>query len=182
MGKIVISENVSLDGLAAGERLLDWVGQITGDAAKILFDEALGSEALLLGRRSYEFFAARWPSRSGEYADRLNRMPKYVVSSTLEHLTWSNATVLAGDMVAEVSKLSRELAGDIVVYGSIQLVQTLMEHDLADELRLMIHPVVLGAGGRLFGETSDKKPMRLVNAQTVDDSLALLTYQRAPGA
>ncbi len=182
MGKIVISENVSLDGLGAGERLLGWVGQIQGEAAKVLLDEALGTEALLLGRRSYEFFAARWPSRSGEWADRLNSMPKYVVSSTLEHPTWSNTTVLAGDVVHEVSRLRRELAGDIVVYGSIQLVHTLMEHDLADELRLMIYPVVLGAGGRLFGETSDSKPMRLVDVQTVGDSLALLTYQRAQAA
>jgi dihydrofolate reductase len=182
MGKIVISENVSLDGLAAGERLFDWVGQIKGEAAKVLLGEALGTEALLLGRRSYEFFAARWPSRSGEYADRLNGMPKYVVSSTLEHPAWSNATVLAGDVVPAVAKLRRETAGDIVVYGSIQLGQTLMEHDLVDELRLMIYPVVLGAGGRLFGETSGKKPMRLVHTQTVGDSLALLTYQRVQDA
>jgi dihydrofolate reductase len=180
MGKIVISENISLDGLAAGERLFDWVGRIKGEAAKVLLDEALGTEALLLGRRSYEFFAGRWPSRSGEYADRLNSMPKYVVSSTLAHPAWDNTTVLAGDVVAEVSKLSQEAAGDVVVYGSIQLAQTLMEHDLADELRLMIYPVVLGAGGRLFGETSDRKPMRLLDVQTVDDGLAFLTYQRAP--
>jgi dihydrofolate reductase len=179
MGKIVISENISLDGLAAGERLFDWVGQIKGAAAKLLLDEALGTEALLLGRRSYEFFAARWPSRSGEYADRLNSMPKYIVSATLEDPTWGNATVLAGDVVAEVSKLRRVTAGDIVVYGSIQLVQTLMEHDLVDELRLMVYPVVLGGGERLFGETRDRKPMRLASVQTVGDGLAFLTYQRA---
>jgi dihydrofolate reductase len=182
MGKIIISENVSLDGLGTGERLFDWVGQIKGEAAKVLFDEALGSEALLLGRHSYEFFAARWPSRSGEYADRLNSMPKYIVSSTLERPAWSNSTVLAGDVVHEVAKLRRELAGDIVVYGSIQLVQALMEHDLVDELRLMIYPVVLGAGGRLFGETSDKKPMRLIRVQTIGDGLAFLTYQPAQEA
>jgi dihydrofolate reductase len=182
MGKIVISENVSLDGLAAGERLFEWVGQIKGEAAKVLLDEAWGTEALLLGRRSYEFFAARWPSRSGEYADRLNSMPKYIVSSTLEHPAWSNTTVLTGDVVREVAKLRREMAGDIVLYGSIQLGQTLMEHDLVDELRLMIYPVVLGAGGRLFGETSDKKPMRLAHIQTVDDNLAFLTYQRVQDA
>jgi dihydrofolate reductase len=182
MGKIVISENISIDGLGAGERLFDWVGQIKGEAAKILLDEALGTEALLLGRRSYEFFAARWPSRSGEYADRLNSMPKYIVSSTLAHPAWNNTTVLGGDVVHEVSKLRRELAGDIVVYGSIQLVDTLMEHDLADELRLMIYPVVLGAGGHLFGETSDKKPMRLVQVRAVGDDLAFLTYQRVQDA
>jgi dihydrofolate reductase len=177
MGKIVISENVSLDGLGAGERLFAWVGQIKGEAAKVLLDEALGTEALLLGRRSYEFFAARWPFRSGEYADRLNSMPKYVVSSALEHPAWDNATVLNGDVINEVSKLKRELNGDIVVYGSIQLVRTLLEHGLVDELRLMIYPVVLGAGERLFGETSDTKPMRLINTRTVGDGLAFLTYQ-----
>jgi dihydrofolate reductase len=187
MGKIVISENVSLDGVIQdptgeeGFRFGGWFDRM-GDKdreawAKVLTDEALGTEALLLGRRSYEFFAARWPSRSGEYADRLNSMPKYIVSSTLEHPTWSNSTVLAGDVVHEVSKLRRELAGDIVVYGSGQLVNTLMEHDLVDELRLMTHPFVLGAGERLFGETSDQKPMRLVETRTVGDGLVLLTYQ-----
>ena len=177
MGKIVISENVSLDGLGAGERLFEWVGQIKGEAASVLLDEALGTEALLLGRRSYEFFAARWPSRKGEYADRLNSMPKYVVSSTLERPVWNNVTVLKGDVVNEVSKLRQELAGDIVVYGSIQLGHALMEHDLADELRLMIYPVVLGAGERLFGETSDKKPMRLVDLKTIANDLAYLIYE-----
>jgi dihydrofolate reductase len=177
MGKIVISENVSLDGLGAGERLFEWVGQIKGEAASVLLDEALGTEALLLGRRSYEWFAARWPSRNGEYADRLNSMPKYVVSSTLERPVWNNVTVLKDDVVNEVSKLKRELAGDIVVYGSIQLGHTLMEHDLADELRLMIYPVVLGAGERLFGETSDKKPMRLIDVKTIANDLAYLIYE-----
>ncbi|HMD91996.1 MAG TPA: dihydrofolate reductase family protein [Trebonia sp.] len=177
MGKIVISENVSLDGLAGGERLFAWVGQVKGEAAKVLLDEALGTEALLLGRRSYEFFAARWPSRDGEYADRLNSMPKYVVSSTLRDPSWNNASVLRGDVVNEVSKLKGQLDGDIVVYGSIQLVRTLMEHDLADELRLMIYPVVLGAGEPLFGETSDKKPMRLISTRTAGDGLTFLTYQ-----
>ena len=177
MGKIVISENVSLDLLAAGERLFEWVGQVKGEAAVVLLDEALTSEALLLGRRSYEFFAARWPSRGGVYADRLNAMPKYVVSSTLRDPSWNNASVLGGDAVNEVSKLKRQLDGDIVVYGSIQLVRTLVEHDLADELRLMIYPVVLGAGERLFGETSNKKPMRLTGNRTVGDGLAFLAYQ-----
>src|ERR1700756_3634667 len=177
MGKIVISENVSLDGLGAGERLIDWVGQIKGEAAKVLLDESLGTEALLLGRRSYEFFAARWPSRSGEHADRLNSMPKYVVSSTLQDPAWNNVSVLKGDVVNEVSELKRQLDGDIVVYASIQLVRTLMEHDLVDELRLMIYPVVLGAGEPLFGETSDKKPMRPISTRTNGDGLTFLTYQ-----
>lgn len=187
MGKIVISENISLDGVIQdptgeeGFRLGGWFGQV-GDKdreqwAKVEFDEALGTEALLLGRRSYEWFAVRWASRSGEWADRLNSLPKYVVSSTLEDPNWNNSTVLKGDVVNEVSKLKQRANGEIVVYASGQLVHTLIEHDLVDELRLMIYPFVLGAGERFFGETSDKKPMRLVDTRTVGDSLAFLTYQ-----
>jgi dihydrofolate reductase len=187
MGKIVISENVSLDGVVQdptgeeGFRHGGWFTQI-GDKdregwAKVGFDEALGAEALLLGRRSYEFLAARWPSRSGEWADRLNSLPKYVVSSTLVDPVW-NATVLKGEVVSEVSKLRQELDGEIVVAASGQLVRTLMEHDLVDELRLMVYPVVLGAGDRLFGETSDKRSMRLVDTKTIGDGLAFLTYER----
>ena len=186
MGKIIISENVSLNGVVQdptgeeGFRLGGWFGHV-GDRdreawVKVELDEALSAGALLLGRRSDEWFATRWLSRSGEWADRLNSLPKYVVSSTLEEARWTNSTVLKGDVVGEVSKLKQEVAGDIVVYASTQLVHTLMEHDLVDELRLMIYPVVLGTGERLFGETSDKKPMRLVHAQTVGDSLAFLTY------
>jgi len=145
--------------------------------AKVGFDEALGADAFLLGRRSYEFLAARWPSRTGEWADRLNSMPKYVVSSTLVDPAWNNSTVLTGDVVNEVSKLKKELGGEIVVAASGHLVRTLMEHDLVDELRLMVYPVVLGAGDRLFGETSDKTCMRLVDTRTIGDSLALLTYE-----
>src|SRR5215813_6111133 len=187
MGKIVVSENVSLDGVVQdptgeeGFRHGGWFGQIADKDreawAKMELGEALGTEALLLGRRSDEWFATRWLSRSGEWADRLNSLPKYVVSSTLEEPKWSNSTVLRGDVVSEVSKLKQGLDGDIVVYGSVQLAHTLMEHDLVDELRLTIHPVVLGAGERLFGETSDAKPMRLVHTQPVGDSLALLTYE-----
>jgi dihydrofolate reductase len=187
MGRIVISENVSLDGVVQdptgeeGFRLGGWFAQV-GDKdrerwAKVELNEALGTEALLLGRRSYEYFAPRWSSRSGEWADRLNSLPKYVVSSTLKDPDWKNSTVLRGDVVNEVSRLKQELNGDIVVYASSQLVHTLMEHDLVDELRLMIYPFVLGAGQRLFGETSDKKPLRLVDNQTVGDGLAFLTYQ-----
>ena len=185
MGKIVISENVSLDGVIqdpAGDEGFTrggWVGRIAAlpGLAKVTLDEALGSEALLLGRRSYQWLAARWPPRRGELADRLNSLPKYVVSSTLADPDWNNSTVLAGDVIQEVSKLKGELDGEIVVAGSIRLVRTLMENDLVDELRLMIYPVVLGAGERLFGETSDKKPMRLVNTQTIGDGLAFLTYE-----
>jgi dihydrofolate reductase len=187
MGKIIVSENVSLDGVVQdptgdeGFRHGAWSGQI-GDKdreawAKVLFDEALGAEALLLGRRSDEWFATRWAGRTGEWADRLNSLPKYVVSATLAEPRWNNSTVLAGDVVDEVSKLRQELAGDIVVYGSGQLVRTLMEHDLVDELRLMVYPVVLGAGERIFGETSDKKTIRLLGTRTVGDSLAFLTYE-----
>ncbi|MQA12976.1 MAG: deaminase [Pseudonocardiaceae bacterium] len=187
MGKIIISENVSLDGVVQdptgdeGFRHGGWFGQIGNKDreawAKVELDEALGTEALLLGRRSYEWFAGRWPSRSGEWADRLNSLPKYVVSSTLQDPAWNNSRVLKGEVGNEVSKLKQELDGDIVVYASFQLGRTLMEHDLVDELRLMIYPVVLGAGERLFGETSDTKPMRLINTQTVGDGLAFLTYE-----
>jgi dihydrofolate reductase len=187
MGTIIISENVSLDGVIqdpAGDEGFQrggWVGRV-GDrgreaAAQVLLEEALGTEAMLLGRRSYEFLAARWPSRTGALADRLNSKPKYVVSSTLQDPAWNNTTVLKGNVVNEVSKLKQQLAGDIVVPASFQLVRTLIQHDLIDELRLMIYPVVLGAGERLFGETSDKKPLRLISTRTVGNDLAYLTYQ-----
>jgi dihydrofolate reductase len=138
--------------------------------------ETLGTEALLLGRVTYEEFAALWPSRRGEFADKFNSLPKYVVSSTLADPEW-NSTVLDGDVVEEVSRLKQELDGDIVVHGSIRLARTLIEHDLVDELRLMVYPVVLGAGERLFGETSDRKPLRLVDTKTLDDCVAMLTYE-----
>jgi dihydrofolate reductase len=185
MGTIVVSDNVSLDGVIQdpagdeGFRRGGWVGLIKDlpELNQLALDEALGAEALLLGRRSYEWLAARWPSRSGELADRLNGLPKYVVSSTLEDPDWNNSTVLKGDVVSEVSRLKRELDGEIVVPASFQLVHVLMEHDLVDELRLKVFPVVLGVGARLFGETSDKKPMRLVDTQTVEGGIAILTYE-----
>jgi dihydrofolate reductase len=186
MGKIVVSENLTLDGVvqdpagAEGFGRGGWVGRVgergREEAAKVLLDEALAAEAQLFGRRTYEFLAARWPSRSGELADRLNEMPKFVVSSTLRDPDWNNSTVLAGDVREEVSRLKEELRGEIVVAGSIRLVRTLMANDLVDELRLMIYPVVLGAGEGLFGETSDQRPVRLVETRTVDD-LAYLTYE-----
>jgi dihydrofolate reductase len=187
MGKIVISENMSLDGVVqdpTGDEGFShggWSRQI-GDKDReawvaVLLDEALRTAALLLGRRSDQWFAARWSSRSAEWADRLNSLPKYVVSSTVIDPEWGNSTVLTGDVVSEISKLKQELAGDIVVYASGQLVGTLMEHDLVDELRLMIYPVVLGAGARLFRQTTDKKPVRLVDTRTVGDGLAYLTYE-----
>jgi dihydrofolate reductase len=185
MGKIIISHNVSLDGVIedpAGDEGFErggWIGLIKDrpEANRLALDEALGAEALLLGRRSYEWFAARWPSRSGELADRLNGLPKYVVSSTLEDPDWNNSMVLKGDVVNEVSRLKQERNGNIVVLASFQLVQTLMERDLVDELQLKIYPVLLGAGKRLFFETSDKKPMRLIDSQTIDGDVAHLTYE-----
>ena len=187
MGKIVISTNVSLDGVVQdpdgkeGFRLGGWFGQFGGkdleEWAKVSFEESLGTEALLLGRRSDEYFGPRWMGRSGEWADRLNSLPKYVVSSTLVDPAWNNSTVLKDDVVNKVSKLKQELDGEIVVYASLQLVHTLMEHDLVDEVRLMVFPFVLGAGGRLFGETSEKKSMRLVGTRPVGESLAHLRYE-----
>jgi dihydrofolate reductase len=191
MAKIVVSENVTLDGVvqdpagAEGFARGGWVGRIgergREEAAKVLLDEALGAEAQLFGRRTYEFLAERWPSRSGEFADRFNEMPKYVMSSTLKDPDWNNTTVLAGDVVQEISKLKEELDGEIVVAGSIQLVRTLMENDLVDELRLMVYPVVLGAGERLFGETSDQMLVRLAETRNVDD-LAYLIYEVVRGS
>ena len=191
MGRIIVSENVSIDGVIQDPAGVEgfsrggWVGRIGGEgragAAKVALDEALRAEAFLLGRRSYEFLAARWPSRSGQLADRLNSLPKYVVSSTLEGPIWNNTTVLKGDVTVEVSKLRQDVSGEIVVAASFRLWHTLLEHDLVDELRLMIYPVVIGAGERLFGETSGKKPMRLVSTRTVDD-LALLIYETVEDA
>jgi dihydrofolate reductase len=187
MGRIVIATNVSLDGVvhdpdgAEGSRHGGWFRRYGGPDlekwTRIMTDEALAADALLLGRRSDEWFAARWHDRDGEFADRLNSMPKYVVSSSPKPAAWSNSTVLAGDPVAQVAKLKQETGGEILVYASYQLVRTLLEHDLADELRLTIFPVVLGDGARLFGATSDSKPLRLVQASTIGDGLALVTYQ-----
>jgi dihydrofolate reductase len=189
VGKIVVTEFVSLDGVmeapGGGEdfKHAGWTFEIErGDeGGKFKLDETLSSEALLLGRVTYEGFAAAWPSRTDEagFADKFNSMPKYVVSSTLENPEWNNSTVLRGDVVEEVAKLKEQLNGDIVVHGSAQLVQTLVENDLVDELRLMVFPVVLGTGKRLFGETSDKKPLELAESKTVGDGVAILIYRPA---
>ncbi len=185
MGKIVITEFVSLDGVmeapggGEGYKHAGWTFEIErgdeGDRFKL--DETMNSQALLLGRVTYEGFAAAWPTMEGEFADKFNTMPKYVVSSTLEHPEWTNTTVLSGDVVEQVSKLRQDTDGDIVVHGSARLAQTLLEHGLVDELRLMVFPVVLGSGKRLFGETSDKKRLRLVDSKTVGDGVAILIYQ-----
>ena len=180
-----MSDNLSLDGVMqdpAGDEGFSrggWVGLIKDrpELAGLALDEALGSVAMLMGRRTYEWFAARWPSRSGELADRLNGLPKYVVSSTLDRPVWTNSTVLTGNVVDEVSRLKREFHGEIVVPASVRIVRTLLEHDLVDELRLKVFPVVLGAGERLFGEASRKVAMRLVDVRTLDGDTAFLTYR-----
>jgi dihydrofolate reductase len=189
MAKIVMSgpQNVSLDGVVQdpdgqeGLKVGGWFVEFGGKDLeawnKVALDEALGAEAWLLGRRSYEFFGERWRPRTGELADRINTMPKYIVSSTLEDPEWSNSTVLKGDVVSEVAKLKQELDGEIIVPASYQLGRTLIEQDLLDELRLVVFPVVLGAGERLFGEASDKKPMRLLDARIIGGGLTYLAYE-----
>jgi dihydrofolate reductase len=186
MGRIVVTEFVSLDGVVEapgggeGFKHDGWSFEINrGEGDKFKLDETLSSEALLLGRVTYEGFAAAWPSREGEFADKFNTMPKYVVSSTLDEPEWNNTTVLKGDVAEEVAKLKQEQNGDVVVHGSPRLVQSLLEHDLVDELRLMVFPVVLGSGKRLFGETTDKKPLRLVDSKVVGDGVTILVYQPA---
>jgi dihydrofolate reductase len=189
MGKIIVSENLSLDGVdqdptgEGGFRHGGWFNEI-GEAdraawAQLGEQEALGATAFLLGRRTYEYLAARWTSRTGTWADRFNGLPKYVVSSTLEQPEWTNSTVLEGELVAEVSRLRDELDGEIVVVASHELVQALIEHDLVDELRLVVFPVVLGSGERLFEATPDKRALRLLSARAVGENLAQLTYEPA---
>ena len=187
MGTIVVTEFVSLDGVmedpggSENFKYGGWTFEIPrGDEGdKFKLDETLGSDALLLGRVTYEGFADAWPSREGDFADKMNAMPKYVVSSTISEPQWDNSTVLKGDLAEEVAKLKEKHDGEIVVHGSAQLVQTLLEQDLVDELRLMVFPVVLGSGKRLFGETSGKKPLRLVDSKIVGDGVAILVYRPA---
>jgi dihydrofolate reductase len=186
VGRIVVTEFVSLDGVMeapGGEdfKYPGWSFEFDrgDDGNQFKLEETHAAEALLLGRLTYEGFAAAWPPREGEFADKFNNMPKYVVSSTLEDPEWNNSTVLKGDLTDEVAKLKQEVDGDIYVHGSARLVQALVENDLVDELRLMVFPVVLGTGRRIFGETSDKKPLRLVESKTVGDGVAILIYQPA---
>jgi dihydrofolate reductase len=189
MGRIIVTEFVSLDGVmeapGGGEEFTHagWTFAFKRgeEGDKFKFDEAMDSEALLLGRKTYEGFAVAWPTIEGEFADKFNSMPKYVISATLKKAEWNNTTVLGGDAMAEVNKLKQKLHGDIVVHGSAQLVQALIEHDLVDELRLMVFPVILGIGKRLFGKTSDKKTFRLSDSKTVGEGIAILTYQPASG-
>ncbi len=187
MGKIVVSTNASLDGIVQdpdgreGFRHGGWFGRFGGadleEWTRVFTAEALGGAAPLLGRRSEGWFAERWRSRDGEWADKLNAMPKYVVSSTAQQPEWSNATVLTGEPVTEVEKLKQEIDGEILVYASYRLVQTLIEHDLVDEIRLVVFPVVLGDGVRLFGRTSELKPLRLLGTSTVGSGLVLVKYE-----
>lgn len=187
MGKIVVTEFVSFDGVmedpggAENYKHGGWTFEIDrgteGDKFKL--DETFEAEAQLLGRVTYEGFADAWPSRDGDFADKFNAMPKYVVSSTLGEPEWNNSTVLRGDFVAEITKLKSEVDGVILVAGSAQLVQGLIEHDLVDELRLMVFPVVLGSGKRLFGEIVEKKPLELTGSKTFGAGIALLTYEPA---
>jgi dihydrofolate reductase len=187
VGRIVVTVFISVDGVvedpggAEDFKHSGWSFEIERgeEGNQFKLDETMSSEALLLGRKTYEGFAKAWPSREGEFADKFNSMPKYVVSSTVKDPEWTNSTVLEGDVVQSVTKLREELAGDIVVHGSVMLTQTLLEHDLVDELRLMVFPVVLGTGKRLFGETSDKKPLRLVDSKVVGDGVTILVYQPA---
>ena len=187
VGRIVVTEFVSLDGVVeapgGGEdfKYGGWSFEIDRgeEGNKFKLDETMSSDVLLLGRVTYEGFAAAWPSRDGEFADKFNSMPKYVVSSTLDDPEWNNTTVLKGDVTEEAAKLKQEVDGNIVVHGSPRLVQTLFDHDLVDEFRLMVFPVVLGTGKRLFGETSDKKTLRLVDSQVVGDGVSILIYQSA---
>ena len=180
MGKLVVSQFITMDGVAEGPGGDDferggWAFQFSRgeEGDKFKFDEAMSSGALLLGRVTYEWFAKAWPSRTDEFADKFNGMPKYVVSTTLKKPEWNNSTVIGGDVAQAVSKLKREVAGDILVNGSIQLVQTLMEHDLVDEYRLMVFPTILGAGKRLFGETSAPFAFQLADSKRAGDTVIL---------
>ena len=187
MGRIVVTEFVSLDGVMedpGGSENFKYGGWSfefdRGDEGnKFKLDETIDTDALLLGRKTYEGFAEAWPSREGEFADKFNNMPKYVVSSTLDDPEWNNTTVVDGDLGQAVSDLKDKHDGNIVVHGSAQLTQALLEQDLVDELRLMVFPVVLGDGKRVFGETSNKKPLQLESSQTVGDGVVILVYKPA---
>jgi dihydrofolate reductase len=188
VSKVVVSQFVTVDGVfedpggAEEHERGGWALQFDRgpEGDKFKFDEVMASRALLLGRVTYEGFAAAWPSREGEFADKFNAMPKYVVSSTLGEATWNNSTLIEGDIAPEVARLKQEEGGDILVNGSAQLVRTLMEHDLVDELRLMVFPVVLGSGKRLFNDGIDRTELRLAEAKPVGpDGVVVLTYRPA---
>jgi len=187
MGRIVVTEFISLDGVVEDPggsedfKYGGWSFEFNrgdeGDRFKL--DETMASDALLLGRVTYQGFADSWPQRDGEFADKFNNMPKYVVSSTLKDPEWTNTTVIEDDLAEEVAKLRDSHDGDVIVHGSVQLAQALIDKDLVDALHLMVFPVILGAGKRLFGETGDKKTLKLTDSKTVGDGVSILVYGRA---
>ena len=186
MAKIVVTEFVSLDGVMqapGGEdfKYPGWTFEFDrgDDGNQFKLDETMEADALLLGRITYESFAGAWPSRDGEFADKFNTMPKYVVSSTLDNPEWNNTTVLKGDAVEEAAKLKKELDGVIQVPGSLRLVQALLQSDLVDQLNLMVFPVALGTGRRLFAEMDERKDWKLSESRPVGpDGVIVLTYER----
>lgn len=187
MGRIVVTEYISVDGVVeapSGTESFERVGWTDAfsrgpEGEKFKLDETMRSDALLLGRVTYEGFAPVWPHFQGEVADKFNSMPKYVVSQTLANPEWNNTTVLSGDIVGEVRMLKQRYDGDIAVHGSPQLAQTLIEHDLVDALHLQVYPVIVGAGKRLFEATSATKRLRLSSAKTVGSGILILIYERA---
>ena len=185
MGTLVVTAFISLDGVVqapGGEefRHANWTFDFDRgeDGERFKEDEALGADALLIGRRTYEGFAKAWPEYEGELADKYNGMPKYVVSRTLTDPTWNNTRVLSGDVPTEVTRLKQEIAGEIQVPGSIQLVHELLAADLVDEIHLMTFPVILGTGRRLFGEMPDKSRWRLTRSETFGEGIPVTVYQR----
>ena len=186
MGKVVVSQFISVDGVVedpGGSENWErggWAFQFDrGDEGnRFKLDEVMASEALLLGRVTYKGFAEAWPSRSGDFADKFNGMPKYVVSTTLNDPEWNNSTVIADDIPAAVTKLKQDIDGDILVNGSVQLVQTLAENGLVDEYRFMVFPTVLGAGKRMFGETPAAAALKLVEAKPAGETF-ILVYEPA---
>jgi dihydrofolate reductase len=188
--RVVISDNISLDGVIEdpvgdeGFARGGWVGLIQDrpELAQLTLDEVRATGAMLMGRRTYDWFAGRWPARRGELADCLNGLPKFVVSSTLDRAAWNNSTLIRGDLVDEVARLRREISGDLVVPASVRIARTLLEHGLVDEVRLKVFPVVLGAGERLFDATGAPVSMRLASVRTLDGDTAALTYTRSPSS
>ncbi len=186
MGRIVVTEFITVDGVmedpggSEGTRHGGWALEIPrGDGEQFKLEETRGSEALLLGRRTYEGFAQAWPGQEGEFADKFNSMPKYVVSSTLTDPSWTNTTVLGGDLAAEVAELRRRHDGEVVVHGSARLARALLAADLVDELRLMVFPLLLGSGKRLFADDGDKQSLRLAESRAVGDGVVILVYRSA---
>jgi dihydrofolate reductase len=185
VGRIVVTEFITVDGVIEDPGGVDgferggWSADLSEEGGRFKFDEAMATDALLLGRQTYQDFAQAWPARDGEFADRFNTVPKYVVSSTLEDPEWNNSTVLRGDLGEEVATLRQRHEGDVVVHGSAQLVRALVAEDQVDELRLMVFPVVLGSGRRLFADARDKKPLTLAECKAVGDGVAVLIYRPA---